>query len=70
MYLSNVISFSFRETLAAIRQQPLYRHPSAFLWQRCLSVRNPPVVIVWEPRSSVASSSGRLTRKDASTMAR
>ena len=40
MYLSNVISFSFRETLAAIRQQPLYRHPSAFLWQRCLSVRN------------------------------
>lgn len=40
MYLSNVISFSFRETLATIRQQPLYRHPSAFLWQRCLSVRN------------------------------
>ena len=33
-------TFSFRPMLAAIRQQPLYRHPSAYLWQNCLSINN------------------------------
>ena len=33
-------TFSFRPMLAAIRQQPLYRHPSAYLWQNSLSIRN------------------------------
>ena len=26
--------------LRAVRQQPLYRHPSAYLWQNCLSINN------------------------------
>lgn len=33
-------TFSFRPTQKAIRQQPLYRHPSAYLWQNCLSINN------------------------------
>ena len=31
---------SFRPMLRAVRQQPLYRHPSAYLWQNCLSINN------------------------------
>ena len=33
-------TFSFRPMLRAVRQQPLYRHPSAYLWQNCLSINN------------------------------
>ncbi len=31
---------SKKETLARIRATPLYRHPSAFMWQQCLSINN------------------------------
>ena len=31
---------SKKETLARIRATALYRHPSAFMWQQCLSINN------------------------------
>lgn len=31
---------SKKEALARIRATPLYRHPSAFMWQQCLSINN------------------------------
>ena len=31
---------TIRAAQAAVRQQPLYRHPSAYLWERCLSIGN------------------------------
>ena len=40
MNIRNLPVFSFREAIAAIRQQPVYRHHTSFLWQRCLSIRN------------------------------
>lgn len=35
---SDIIAFSFREEQARIAASPLYSHPTASLWQRCLSV--------------------------------
>ena len=31
---------SKKEALARIRATPLYKHPSAFMWQQCLSINN------------------------------
>ena len=40
MQLRKIIIISMKETLARIRSTPLYRHPSAFMWQQCLSINN------------------------------
>ena len=32
--------FSFQAALKQIHALPLYKHPSAYLWKRCLSIRN------------------------------
>ena len=40
MQLRTIKPVSMKETLARIHAMPLYSHPSAFLWQKCLSVNN------------------------------
>ena len=40
MYYKDLPIISFNKALIAIRQQPLYKHPSAFLWRKSLSIRN------------------------------
>lgn len=39
-YLRGLNRLSFRQMLAEIDRSPLYRHVTARLWQRCLSIRN------------------------------
>lgn len=40
MQLRTIKAVSLKETLARVRATPLYTHPSAFMWQKSLSIRN------------------------------
>ena len=40
MQLRTIKPILMKEMLAQVRAMPLYTHPSAFLWQKCLSVGN------------------------------
>jgi len=40
MKIHHIKSVSIKRTLEQIRSMPLYTHPSAFMWRKCLSVNN------------------------------